>query len=355
MSLSSNIRVPIWILAVLAIVYTLYFARSVAIPIALAVLIGFLLAPLVRRLVRLGAPRWLASLSVVIIIVGGLCAALFQLAAPATEWMERLPSAMDRAAWRLRGVSEAIEDVESISKDVAAVGGKETAETVVLQQESIAQTFFIGTADILATLLIMFVLIVFLLTYGDLFLRKTVFMLPKFSDKRRAVDAARQIEQEISSYLLTITAINLALGVLTSLAMYLLGLGDPLMWGLFAAVANYVPYIGPLITVAAIFLASLLTFVDWLQILAPPAAFLVLTAIEGNLVTPSLVGRRMVLNPVLVFVALLLLSWLWGIPGALLAVPLLVVVRITCDRFDVMRPVAEYLSSAPPAERSDSG
>ncbi len=352
MSSSSLIRMPIWILAVLAIVYTLYFARAVAIPIALSVLIGFLLAPPVRRLSHLGVPRWLASMAVVLSIVGGLITGLFQLAGPATEWMERLPSAMDRAAWRLRGLSQAIEDVETITKDVAAVSGKAEPEAVVLQQESIAQTFFIGTADTLATLLIMFVLIVFLLTYGDLFLRKTVFLLPKFSDKRRAVDMARQIEREISAYLLTITAINLVLGALTAVAMHFLGLGDPLIWGILAAVSNYIPYVGPLITVSAIFLASLITFTEWVQILAPPAVFLVLTALEGNLVTPSLVGRRMLLNPVLVFVALLLLSWLWGIPGALIAVPLLVVVRITCDRFDVMRPVAEYLSSAPPSERS---
>ncbi len=344
---------PLWILAILAIVYTLYFARSVAIPIVLAVLTGFLMAPLVRRLAKLGLPRWLAALLVMATVIGGIVGLAAQFAEPAMDWMERLPRAVDDLSWRLRDVTETLEDVEKLTQDVAngAKGGG--SQAVVVQETRLTELFVSGTADFFGTLLIMLVLIIFLLSSGDLFLRKTVYLLPGFTEKRRVVEIARSIEQEISTYLLTISLINITLGTLTALAMYLTGMKDPFIWGLLATVANFIPYVGPLVTVAAIFLGSFLTFTEWGQVLLPPAIFLVLNILEGNFITPSLVGRRLLLNPVVVFVALLVLGWLWGIPGALIAVPLLVVFRIVSDRFESLQPVGEYLSSAVPGERHE--
>ncbi len=351
---SSRFSIPLWILAILAIVYTLYFARSVLIPIALAVLIGFLLAPVVRRLAKLGLPRWIAAIAVMLVIIGTVAGIAFYFSDPATRWMGRLPEAVDELSWHLRAITQTIEDVEKLTQNVASGADSGDKEAVVVNQVSMTELFVSNTADFFGTLLIMLVLIIFLLSSGDLFLRKTVYLLPDFTEKRRIVEIARNIEREISSYLVTITLINTGLGTATALAMLLTGLEDPVIWGVLAGIANFIPYVGPLVTGAAIFLASLLTFDEWGQIILPPLVFIALQALEGNFITPSLVGRKLLLNPVVVFVALLLLGWLWGIPGALIAVPLLVVFRIVSDRFEPLRPVGEYLSSAPPIEKHET-
>jgi len=279
---------------------------------------------------------------------------MVRMATPAVDWMSRLPQAVSQLSWRLRSLTQTIQDVEELGRDVASMqGGEENEVAVVVQDSSVTELFVFGTATFLGTLAVMLVLIIFLLASGDLFLRKTVFLLPTFADKRRAVDIARQIEREISSYLVTITLINLGLGTVTAAAMYAVGLDDPLVWGILAAVANFIPYLGPVITVFALLLASLLTFTGWGDILLPPALFIVLTALEGNLITPALVGRRLLLNPVVIFLSILILGWLWGIPGVLIAVPMLAVFRIIADRFDPLRPFGEYLSSALPAGAAD--
>jgi predicted PurR-regulated permease PerM len=187
------------------------------------------------------------------------------------------------------------------------------------------------------------ILLYFMLASGDLVLRKTVRVLPRLQDKKRAVDIFRQAERDISTYLVTITLVNITLGAVTAAAMYLLGMPNPVLWGVLAAVLNYVPYLGPLTTFGVIALVSLLTFDQLSEAILPPLVFLGLTSLEGQVLTPLFLGRRLTLNPVAVFLALLIWGWLWGIPGILLAVPLLATFKIFCDNIEPLAPIGEFL------------
>ncbi len=177
----------------------------------------------------------------------------------------------------------------------------------------------------------MLVLLYFLLASGDLFLRKLIRVLTTLEDKKRAVEIARRLQEDISLYLLTITLINLGLGVAEGIAMHLLGMPNPLLWGVIAAILNFIPYLGAMVGMAVIAAVAALTFQTPGQILLPPLVYFLLTAAEGYLITPHIIGRRLTLNPVMILLGLIFWGWMWGIVGAIVAVPLLVSFKILCD------------------------
>lgn len=183
----------------------------------------------------------------------------------------------------------------------------------------------------------------FLLVSGDIFLRRIVEILPGFSEKRQAVDISQQIAEDISSYLVTITVMNAAVGVATAAAMYMCGLGDALLWGAAAFLLNYVPILGPLFGTGIFLLAGMLVFDTLRWALLPQALYFGIHLIEGEMLTPMLLARRFTLNPVLVILALVFWFWMWGVPGAILAVPLLAIVKIVCDRVRPLKALGHFL------------
>jgi predicted PurR-regulated permease PerM len=183
----------------------------------------------------------------------------------------------------------------------------------------------------------------FLLVSGDLFLRKLVEILPTFGDKKQAVEMSHEVEHNVSAYLVTISVMNLLVGGATALAMWIIGLPDPVLWGTLAFLLNYVMILGPLTAVVIFFAVGLLTFPSLLHALLPPAVYLGIHVIEGEFVTPMLVAHRFTLNPVLVIGSLIFWEWMWGIPGALLAVPMLAVTKIVCDRVRPLTPIGHFL------------
>jgi predicted PurR-regulated permease PerM len=199
------------------------------------------------------------------------------------------------------------------------------------------ETFLAGVAEAL-------ILLYLLLASGDLFLQKLVHVMPTLRDKKRAVEISHEIQQNISNYLFSVTVINLGLGVLVSVGLRLLDVPNAAMWGIIAAVLNFVPYFGPVAGVTVLAGVGLLTFETLWQGLLPPAWYLLLHLLEANLVTPVLLGRRFTLNPVVIFVSLIFWTWLWGVPGALLSVPILVSIKVICDRVPAMSPVSELVS-----------
>jgi predicted PurR-regulated permease PerM len=204
---------------------------------------------------------------------------------------------------------------------------------------------FSGTRTMLVGVGTTVVLLFFLLVSGDLFLRRLVEILPTLSNKKQAVEISREIESNISSYLATISLMNLGVGVLTGIAAYVCGLSDPILWGTVAFLLNFVPILGPLCGVAILLLAGLLTFdVIW-QAALPAGIYLVIHIVEGETVTPMLLARRFILNPVLVIVSLIFWYWMWGISGALLAVPLLATVKIVCDRIRPLMALGHFLGA----------
>jgi predicted PurR-regulated permease PerM len=336
------------VLAVLGGFAALYFARALFIPITLACVLALVLAPIVRLLCNAGLPRTLAAGGVVAAAVMLAAAVLLRLSTPAVEWFARLPEAVARLRYTFSEVALALQDMRKFTEDMAALSAGNDGSEVVVQGLDLTQIFLTNAGQLLTMIVVTAVLLFFLLANGYLFLQKTVHVLPTFGEKKRAVEIGRDLQMVVSRYLLTITAINIGLGCATALTMAAFGLPDPLLWGVMATTLNFIPYVGSILTGSAILLAAVLTFLSPLQALYPPLAFLALTVIEGNLVTPALVGRRLTLNPVIVFACLLLWGWLWGIAGLLLAVPLLVVFKILCDHIPALQVVGEYLSSLPP-------
>jgi predicted PurR-regulated permease PerM len=189
----------------------------------------------------------------------------------------------------------------------------------------------------------MIALLYFLLAAGDTLLRQAVTIAPRLSDKRRVVEIARETEDDISYYLLTISLINGALGVAVGSAMYLLDMPNPILWGVMAGIFNFVPFLGAVTGIGIVALVALLTFDHFWSILLPPLSYLVLTSFEAQFITPALLARRLTLNPVAVFLALIVWTWLWGVAGALLAVPLLATLKICCDHIEPLNPIGTML------------
>jgi len=335
-------------LFVLAVFYTLYFGRAFFLPIVLALLLSFLLSPVVRGLKKLHIPEALGAALAILGLLGLLVLGAVELATPAYEWMGQAPQSLRKIESKIRDlkkpvqtVSKATEQVEKIAK----VSGQDGAPRVQVTTESLGSRVLSKTTDLVSSAVVMFILLYFLLASGDLFLRKLIKVTPNLEDKKRAVEIARQIETEVSTYLATITLINVVLGLAVWGALAWIGVPNPLLWGVLATFANYIPYLGPILMVAVLSMVGLLTFPDFPRVLVPPGAFLGLHFLESFLVTPLILGRRLTLNPVMIFLGLTFWGWMWGITGAILAVPIMVVFKIFCDHIESLAPVGELLGS----------
>ena len=334
-------------LFVLAAFYTLFLARSFILPIVLALLLNFLLSPVVRGLKnKLRIPEGLGAALVIFGFLGFVGWGTYELSGPAYEWAQKAPQQMRRLERKLaefkkpvQTVSKATQQVEKITE----VGGTPTTRKVEVQTETFGERMFNQASEFVAGAVVMFILLFFLLASGDLFLRKLIRVLPRLADKRRAVEIARQIESDVSTYLVTITIINVSLGLATWGLLALIGAPNPLLWGVLATVTNYIPYLGALIMYAVLAMVGFLSFDTLGQSLLVPGVFAGLNLLESYLVTPMVLGRRLTLNPVVIFLGLTFWGWLWGITGALLAVPIMVVVKIICDHSEPLAPIGEFL------------
>lgn len=333
-------------LLLLAVFYTLYLGREFFLPIVLAVMFSFLLSPVVRGLRRIWIPEPVGAALIVLALLGLLVTGVYQLAGPAYDWAEGAPKSLRKVELRLRDlkrpvatVNKATEQVEKIAK---VAGGMDT-QTVSVRTESFGQRVLSQTTAMLVNGAIMFILLFFLLASGDRFSRKLVQLQPRNEDRRRAVEILRRIQSEVSTYLLTITVINLVVGLAVWGLTYWAGLPNPLLWGVLAMAANYIPYLGVMSMIAVLSMVGLITFDDLTHALVAPAGFLALHGLESYLVTPMVLGRRLTLNPVVLFLSLTFWGWLWGIPGAVLAVPIMVVVKILCDHSERLSRFGEFL------------
>jgi predicted PurR-regulated permease PerM len=335
-------------LFILALFYTLYFGRAFFLPIVLSLLLSLLLSPVVRGLKKFHIPEALSAALIVLGMLGLLGFGMVQLATPAYEWMGKAPQSLRKIESRIRDLkrpvqtmSQATQQVENITK---AAGVPDTAK-VQVTTETLGQRMLSRATELVADAVVMFILLYFLLASGDMFLRKLIKVLPSLGDKKRAVEIARQIETEISTYLVTITLINVVLGLAVWGLLALIGVPNPLLWGVLATFANYIPLLGPLIMISVLTMVGLLTFPDFPHALMPPGAFLGLHFLESYLLTPMILGRRLTLNPVVIFLGLIFWGWLWGIAGALLAVPIMMVLKIFCEHSEPLAPIGEFLGS----------
>jgi predicted PurR-regulated permease PerM len=335
-------------LFILALLAALYVAQEIILPIVLAFILMLVLYPAMRLLERLRVPRILSALLLISLLISVVIGFGTALMGPAATWAAKLPLGVPRLQEHLSflhgpvaAVQHFLQQAESyVSGDVPATATPTPAPPA---SSGIWMTLFTGTRAIVAGLFETVLVLFFLLLAGDIFLRRLVEILPRFSDKRQAVDISQQIEQDISIYLVTITSMNAAVGIATAVVMWLCGFGDPLLWGAIAFLLNYVPILGPLLGVVTFILAGLLTADTLWGALLPAGLYLGIHLIEGETITPMLLARRFTLNPVLVILSLIFWYWMWGVPGAILSVPMLAIIKIICDRVQTLAALGHFL------------
>lgn len=342
--------VGVTVLTVLAVFYTLYFARAFLIPITFAVLLDFLLSPAVRALVRWHVPLPVAAALVLFAMLGTGSLFVYDLSGPVQSWADNAPETLATAQTRLRRllkplqrVTKTAEQVESAATGGVAGGGAAKPTEVVVRGPSIVSRLFGSTQRFLIGLLEVTFLLYFLLAAGDLFLQKLIKVLPNVHDRHKAIEIARATEASISTYLLTTLAVNAVEGGVVGAALWALGMPNPVLWGALVTLLEFIPYLGALSLVVLLTLGAFASFNDVGHALLIPAAFLAINLIQANLVSPMLLGHRLALNPVALLVSLAFWLWIWGIPGGLLAVPLLATLKIFCDHIERLAPVGEFL------------
>lgn len=348
------------VLAVLAVLYTLYFARSFLVPIAFALLLNLLLSPLLRSLTRLGIKPALGAAFIVLSLLGTLVGAGYALADPAQRWVAAAPAALSRAESKLRTLIGSVASVsrtaEQVERAAGAIGGSSsTTESVVVRSEQTLAKRLVDNAEALAvSFLEVLILLFFLLSGGDLFLQKLLKVLPQLGDRLKAVDVARATEAAVSAYLSTALFLNLAEGALVAAILWALGMPSPVFWGLMVAVLEFVPYLGAAVLVAVLAIAGLTAFDSIGRGLLIPASFLAVNLVQANIIWPMLLGHKLTLNPVAIFVGLTFFYWIWGVPGAFLAVPLLATFKILCDHIASLAAVGQFLGERDHDERRAS-
>lgn len=333
------------VLAILAIFYTLYFARQVILPITIGVLLNFLFSPMVRWLKkRLKVPYSLSAALVILLLIAGVGTTIYRLAAPAAEWVTKAPTSVARIEAKLKVLRRPVDQMNRTAERVEQMTnlGNDNATQVQMKTGGLRAAIFGSTQSFLTGAALVLTLLFFLLSAGDVFMAKTVKVLPRLRDKKLALGIAQETEKNISTYLVATTAINVVLGILTGIAMFLIGLPNPVLWGIVGGLLNFVPYVGGLVAVLVLTLAGMATFESTGAALLPGIIYFMLTNIE-SFVTPIILGKRLSLNPVVVFTAVLFWGWLWGIPGALLAVPIMATIKIICDRLKGLETLGEFL------------
>lgn len=335
------------LILVVVLIAAAKFAQLFLLPLVLAVVLNFLLSPAVRTLSRWGIPTPAAAAVVMLALVAGGGFAVYTLSGPTAQWMERAPRTLRRAEIQLRGLQASVEKVKETAREVEEIaeGGEEGEQDVTVQDATFTESLTSRAQAVAAGGAVLFFLLFFLLASGDLFLRKLARVLPRFGHRRDAVDIVRSIESEVSTYLFTMSAINVGLGVAVGAAMWVLDMPNPVLWGCMAGVLNFVPYVGPVVGVLVTFLVGVVTFDTTARSMIPSLAYLVLNTVEGYLVTPHVMGRRLRLNPVALLVGIMFWGWLWGIPGALLAVPLVAITKIVSDHIELLSPLGEFLGA----------
>lgn len=385
------------ILAGIGVLFVLYFAQAIAMPLAMAVVLALLFRPIIRKLRRFGLPDYLSAMGLLLLLVSFVGLGGSYLAAPARDWIEHAPENLRSAGEKLKIVTEPIDQLNKTSqqmgeiangnseedertRDVQTVDGLRPSTALAgeshdadsgtdLRKKLLAEkedrseekpvpvevkqprfqtglALFSTTGNILSQLFIIVVLAYFLLAWGDVLLNNFLHTLSTFREKRCTVELVHSVEEGISQYLLTVTCINIGLGVTIGTAMWLFGMPNPVLWGVMATLFNFVPYLGAVAGIGVVFVVALLSFDSFSYTVFIPLTYFSLTTLEGNFITPYLLGRSMSLNPILIILSLVVWSWMWGVGGAILAVPLLAIFKVSFDQFEKTRPLGILLSGS---------
>jgi predicted PurR-regulated permease PerM len=343
-------RVPVRLIAFVVGLAACWLARDLLIPIMLAMLIALLANPLVTRLCKLWIPRWLGSL---LVVVGGLVLSVWLaglLIGPAAEWVKQAPEQLRELAPKVKKLTRQVDQANKAAASIVRAAGATPAPPTAAAEEDKPKplnlwSLVFQAPRVIASVLAVVLLAYFFLVYGQDLQRQAIARLPAEEHQDITVDILKTIETDLSRYFLTISTINIGLGLVLTAALAWMGidLGDALLWGSLAALLNFVPYVGPLSGVLLLAVVGVVAFDQPSRMLVPPALYLGLHVIESQFLTPVVLGRRMAISPLVMLLWLMLWGFLWGVAGLLLAVPLLASMKIVAERVPRLEPWARLI------------
>jgi len=340
--------VALLLLATLAVGYTLWAAQDLILPVLLAIFFALVGNPILRLLQRLWIPRFVGA--ILVLSLGMLATVQLgrQLVVPAAEWVRQVPGQMRDLAPKLRTLVKPVREANKAAENIArAAGGENTATPVQVVKTEVNDPYraLTSTPKLLTSVLAVLLLTFFFMVYGQSLQRNAIALLPGRQQKRLTVEILQSIEHEISRYVLTISIINVVFGLVFAgvLAYLQVPIDEALLWGTMAALLNFAPYVGPLIGITIMLVMGFVAFHDPLHSLLPAGIYLLLHTLEGQLITPIILGRRMALSPLVLILGLMVFGWMWGIIGLLLAVPLLVCVKLVLAKIEGMEGWARLL------------
>ncbi|MCE6959127.1 AI-2E family transporter [Cereibacter sphaeroides] len=347
----SAIRRLLGLILLVIVIMGLYFARDVILPLMVGLLLALTLSPVVRALQRIGISPPVTATALIIVVSAVILVGGFLLSGPVAEWINQAPRLGDQLRERAKALLASFEAVQNATEQVSELAGDAedpAVQRVAVESPGILSSAVGSVAQVVTTTIVTLVLGLFLLASGDLFYIKLIEAFPRFGDKKKALRIVYGIERRVSRYLLSVTLINFGLGVVIGLAMWGAGMPSPVLWAIGAFVLNFLPYIGAVAGVALSGAVALVHFEHLSQALLVPALYLTATSIEGQVVTPIVLGRRLELNTVSVFVTVIFWGWLWGIAGALIAVPFLVCLKVVCDNVEALHVLGNFLGARDP-------
>ncbi|MDZ4760932.1 MAG: AI-2E family transporter [Alphaproteobacteria bacterium] len=336
-------------LSILAICAALYSARAYLMPIAAAFVFSVILAPICSRLEWIKLPRSIAAFLALVIASAILYIGFSLIAAPATRWLENAPATLQRAERQFKKLQEPLRTVRELSDEVNDLSlvppAPSSARTVVVQGPELTQSLIASAQVIAVQTTFIFVLTYFFLVTREEFRLKMIAFQLNLPGRVRTARAFRDTQQRVSGYIVTFSLINVAFGAAIGLAVWRLGLPEPAMWGGIAALLNFVPYLGPAVTVGLLGLAGLATFDTLIEAAFPVMAYMALNFVETNMLTPMIMGRRMTLNPLAIVLSVSFWTWIWGPVGGLISLPLLIMFKVVCDHTPAMRLVGALIGA----------
>ncbi|MCG6156450.1 AI-2E family transporter [Rubinisphaera margarita] len=342
--LPSAVTVCLFLITIILVLGTLSYTQAVSLPLTLALVLYLVLRPAMLRLRRMQIPAAISAAICLVLPTAIAILIVFHLATPVREFIVDLPAHMVVIQQKMQGLTEQIENVETASEQLEELGdGEKEAEEepvpVEIQQPRFAPGLAVlnSTGGLAAGLIICFGTLFFMLTHGDLIIRNALLGISSQRTRDRFTRIIDDLQHGISNYLWSVTVINLGLGVATGTAMWVMGMPEPLLIGVMAAFFNYIPFLGAWAGTAIVGIVAVITFDSLGYAALIPITYFMLTSIEGQFITPYILGRTMSLNPLIVFLFIAIWGWIWGIGGVFLAVPLLAILNIVAEYVPMLR------------------
>ncbi len=348
---TKQIRNLLRALLLVAVIAGLYFARDFLLPIVLALFIALTLRPAIRYLSKHHIPPWLAAAGFFVVLLSGGFATFYFVSGPVASWYHDAPKLAQAFSEKFRGLQSSLETLTTLTEkmqDVAKATDNPAVQEVVVRESALPTIFSVLTGypvQFLITLLATLVLAVFLMASGDLFYEKLVRILPTLTARKRALHIVYDIEDEVSAYVLTLSAINFIMGLSVAVAFHALGMPLPYLWGVLAFLFNYVPYVGAVTGIALSGFMAIVTFDSIGYAVLVPLVYLIISIFESEVLSPQIMGNRLQMNSVAILVSLAFWTWLWGFVGCAMALPLLVTIKVFCDHMEGLSGLGEFIAT----------